>query len=274
MKTQLLLSLTFLAVLCSIGCNNSSTDAESSADTPIKYEGEVFIIVDEMPRFKDCDEAELTIMSPEKCAEKALLKYVYDNVRYPDSARTNNIAGRVVTRFVVNTDGKVSDAEVLRGLGHGCDEEALRIVNGLNSLDPWIPGKKDSVAVRVQFTLPIEFSSQLDSLSVNRNDQDLFAAFIFCRDFMGDFFSKSVMLELSEAKIDNNNLCVKGLKLKRITVLYEEEGKTAISARGAGWTQQVKEIFKNAESGGVFKLNYTLEQGGITEDFQKVLMVE
>ena len=80
--------------------------------------------------------------------------YIGSHIRYPDMARESNIEGTVMVKFVVNEDGAVSDAIVVRGPGGGCDEEALRMVN---SMPKWKPGKQNGMAVKVFFTLPIKF---------------------------------------------------------------------------------------------------------------------
>jgi len=83
--------------------------------------------------------------------------YIGSHIHYPESARENNIDGRVVVEFVVNEDGVVTNAKVVKGIGGGCDQEALRIVSGMPK---WKPGKQNGVAVKVYFVLPIVF--QLD----------------------------------------------------------------------------------------------------------------
>ncbi len=80
--------------------------------------------------------------------------YISNNLHYPENARANGIDGRVLVQFVVNEDGSVTDAQVVRGIGGGCDEEALRMVN---SMPKWKPGRQNGMAVKVLFTLPIKF---------------------------------------------------------------------------------------------------------------------
>ena len=88
---------------------------------------------------------------------EALSQYIADNIRYPEQAKRDNTQGRVFVRFVVEPDGSVADAEVLRGIGSGCDEEALRVVN---AMPKWKPGRVNGNPVRVQYTLPITFKLQ------------------------------------------------------------------------------------------------------------------
>jgi len=80
--------------------------------------------------------------------------YLAKNIRYPDNARENGISGRVIVKFVVNEDGSVSDVQIVRGIGGGCDEEAKRVVS---SMPRWTPGKQNGHAVKVYFTLPVSF---------------------------------------------------------------------------------------------------------------------
>jgi len=86
------------------------------------------------------------------------LKYVADSLHYPDYARINNKEGKVLIKFAVDEDGLISDCTVTEGIGYGCDEEALRLVQ---NMPPWTPGKKDGKNTRTYFTQSIQFS--LDS---------------------------------------------------------------------------------------------------------------
>jgi protein TonB len=81
-------------------------------------------------------------------------KYLSDNLKYPTQARRMGVEGSVIVVFVVNTDGSIQDVEVLRGIGGGCDEEALRVVSGAPK---WTPGKQRGRPVRVRMRLPIKF---------------------------------------------------------------------------------------------------------------------
>ncbi len=82
-------------------------------------------------------------------------QHLINNLRYPDYAKDNNIMGKVTIRFVVNEDGFLSDAKVLKGIGGGCDQEAIRVINLMKR---WKPGIKDDVPVKVYFNQTITFS--------------------------------------------------------------------------------------------------------------------
>ncbi len=108
-----------------------------SGDAIGQAEKQVFTMVEQMPEFPG-----------------NINDFISKNIHYPKSAIDSDIQGKVIVKFVVNEDGKVSDAQVLRRIGGGCDEEALRIF----SLMPlWKPGKQNGRAVKVYYTLPITF---------------------------------------------------------------------------------------------------------------------
>ena len=85
------------------------------------------------------------------------IKFISDNIVYPSMAKESNIQGTVYVTFVVEADGSITDVKVLRGLGGGCDEEAVRVVK---MMPKWNAGKQSGKSVRVQFNLPIKFTLQ------------------------------------------------------------------------------------------------------------------
>jgi protein TonB len=103
-------------------------------------EEKVFTVVEQQPEF------------PGGTAE--MYKYLGKNIKYPSAASRANVSGRVFMSFVVNTDGSIQDVAVLKGLGFGCDEEAIRVVK---AMPKWKPGKQSGRAVRVKYNLPINF---------------------------------------------------------------------------------------------------------------------
>lgn len=85
---------------------------------------------------------------------KEFTAYMVKNLKYPKDARKQRIEGTVLVKFVVRSDGTVDATEIVKGIGGGCDEEALRVV--VNS-GKWTAGVKDGRAVSTQLTLPVEF---------------------------------------------------------------------------------------------------------------------
>ncbi len=86
--------------------------------------------------------------------EEALLRYFRDHIRYPGKAIENSVKGLVFVQLTVGADGKVKDVLVLRGIGAGCDQEALRVVQ---TMPDWVPGRQGGRNVAVKLTVPIHF---------------------------------------------------------------------------------------------------------------------
>ncbi|WP_420582595.1 energy transducer TonB [Reichenbachiella sp.] len=84
----------------------------------------------------------------------AFFKYIQTDMQYPDTAKAANVEGRVFVEYVIEKDGSVSSAKILKSLNEDCDKEALRLIS--NSVK-WSPGKIDGKAVRVKMALPLNF---------------------------------------------------------------------------------------------------------------------
>ncbi|MEP4092801.1 TonB family protein [Reichenbachiella sp.] len=115
-------------------------EVEFVMELPEEKAEEIFLLVEDKPEPKG--------------GIKAFYKYVADNIRYPREATENRVEGRVYVQFVVNSQGKISDVEAVKGIGAGCDEEAARIVN---EAPDWNPGKQRGKPVSVRMVLPITF---------------------------------------------------------------------------------------------------------------------
>lgn len=102
-----------------------------------------FIVVEEMPTYPGGNDL--------------INKFMVDNIVYPVIAKESNISGTVYVTFVVEADGTITDVKVLRGIGGGCDEEAVRVVK---MMPKWNAGKQSGKSVRVQFNLPVKFILQ------------------------------------------------------------------------------------------------------------------
>ena len=146
---KVLVALPVAALLVMVGCKNA---AEPEADSTAEQQQEVVAntndtVYDGMEHMAEVD--------PEfPGGEEALYKYLAQNIHYPEQAKKEQIQGRVFVNFVVGKDGSITDAVVKRGIGGGCDEEALRVVN---AMPKWTPGKVRGENVRVNYYLPINF---------------------------------------------------------------------------------------------------------------------
>lgn len=104
---------------------------------------------------KTYDFAKLDAAPMFKGGMEELYRYLKRTIKYPQEAKANNIQGKVFLSYIVDTDGSLKDIKVLRGLGYGLDEEAVRAIK---ASPRWIPGKVNGKAVRVQYSIPISFT--------------------------------------------------------------------------------------------------------------------
>lgn len=113
------------------------------------------------PLFNKCRKDEnknWTDDSLRRCNENHLLSILAQNIRYPEAARQKNIEGTVVTSFVVETNGRMSNLKILKDIGEGCGDEAIRVLGALDELGlRWRPASRNDKAVRMRHTLPLRF---------------------------------------------------------------------------------------------------------------------
>ena len=155
LKVLTLLPVAALVVIAA-SCTNPKSEQAAAEETAANPISEV-AVVGYAPTAKE-EQGEI-FANPEELPEypggmEAMMKFISDNIRYPQSAQEAEQQGRVVVRFVVNADGHISDAEVLKSVSTDLDAEALRIVR---SMPAWTPGKVNGKPVRVSFVIPITF---------------------------------------------------------------------------------------------------------------------
>jgi TonB family protein len=123
--------------------DSTKAAGQPSAPNSVASEGtdEVFTVVDDMPKYPGGDEARV--------------KFIVSNIKYPQVAKEKGVQGTVIVSFVIDNDGSVKDAKVLRGIGAGCDEEALRVIK---MMPKWTPGKQSGKNVKVAFNMPVKFA--------------------------------------------------------------------------------------------------------------------
>ena len=130
-----------------------ATSEETNQAVEIKYvpvaveeeepeEQTIFEVVEQMPEFPNGGMA-------------GLMQYLSKNIKYPTIAQENGTQGRVTVQFVVNRDGSIVDAKVLRGVDPYLDKEAIRVIS---SMPKWKPGMQRGKAVRVKYTVPVMLS--------------------------------------------------------------------------------------------------------------------
>jgi TonB family protein len=155
LRVLLMLPAVALSVLFASACKQDAieeTNLQDNAETvnpkdvvyiemePEETHDDVFMVVEEMPEFPG--------------GVDAMNRYLVRNIKYPLIAQENGIQGRVICQFVVNSDGKIVDVQVVRGVEASLDKEAVRVIQ---SMPAWTPGRQGGKNVRVKYTLPIRF---------------------------------------------------------------------------------------------------------------------
>ncbi|OFY06174.1 MAG: hypothetical protein A2W93_10485 [Bacteroidetes bacterium GWF2_43_63] len=119
---------------------SKSFEIEKYVDTLIHFSEDIYTITETQPEFPG--------------GVDALMTFLKNNIKYPLAARNNEIQGTVYITYIIEPDGELSNIKVLKGIGGGCDEEAIRVI----SLMPaWKPGTQRGKPVRAYFNLPIQF---------------------------------------------------------------------------------------------------------------------
>lgn len=150
-----LAALPVAAVLLMAGCQPANGEAVEQEEIPF----EATNVDESAPLDANTDEVfKVVEVDPEfPGGVEALYKYLAENIKYPEKAKNNKVEGRVYITFVIEKDGSVSDAKVLRSVNEELDAEALRVIN---AMPKWKPGTQRGVPVRVQYNIPIYFKLQ------------------------------------------------------------------------------------------------------------------
>ena len=222
----------------------------SFAQTPDRVD-QVFLVVEEDPEYPGGPEA--------------LYQFIAENMRYPQEAKERGITGRVFVTFVVEKDGSTGDIKVLRDIGGGCGEEAVRVVG---MMPKWKPGKQQGEPVRTQFNLPVVFNLSEQESSANAD----FAQTPDEVDEVLDVIEEEPMFpaglfNLSEPKSSANEASAQTLdRVDQVFLVVEEDpqypgGREAMSqflAKNIRYPQEAKE---RGITGRVF-VTFVVEKDG------------
>ena len=141
----------FLLVLV-LSC---SKDEIEVGEPCIEGTEEVWIMVESMPMFPGCDQPYYDY----ECHEQKISQFINFNLHYPREARSKKIEGDVVVSMIIEKEGCITTIEIMKSLGYGCDEEAMRIVK---MMPPWKPGRVRGEAERVRYPIRVSFKLLTD----------------------------------------------------------------------------------------------------------------
>ena len=131
--------LLFMSLMAMLGL----TTVNAQKTVVAQKNQQVFDVVEQMPEYPG--------------GMQALFEYLSQNVKYPEDAEKQKVEGRVIATFVVETDGSISNVEVVKPAFPSLDAEAVRVLSGMPK---WAPGMQSGKVVRVKYTVPINFQLQ------------------------------------------------------------------------------------------------------------------
>lgn len=138
--------------------NEAGLAKARTATRPVKVEGKIYDAVEESPQFPG--------------GREKLGEYLGQNLKYPVAAEKAKAEGTVFINFILTKEGDVTDLKVLKGIGYGADEEAVRVMSGMPR---WIPAKQNGKAVNVRYNMPIRFQLEEDEPATNAKQSSFFS---------------------------------------------------------------------------------------------------
>jgi len=147
MRCKILILL--VSLICTLNLSAQDANSEKQSKPTVEknnseaVEDEIFMVVDQVPKFPG--------------GEEAMMRHIFENIKYPPEAKNKNISGMCVISFVVEKDGRVNNAIIAMDIGGGCGAEALRVVE---MMPKWNPGIHRGEPARVRFNLPVNFRLQ------------------------------------------------------------------------------------------------------------------
>ena len=153
---RLLVTLPVLAVM--LVANTNATAKEQNEEQPKAEVKNLEDIRIKISQSKDSiyNTDALEVMPEFPGGNEAMVKFLQENVVYPEKAKKKGISGKTFVSFVIEKDGSITDVKVARGFDKSCDAEAVRVVK---SMPKWTPGKAKGQPVRVNFTMPFVFKA-------------------------------------------------------------------------------------------------------------------
>lgn len=156
-KMLFIILLPFLSVI--VGAQELKEN-QKSPQSSSQFQEKIYKIADQMPMFPGCDN-KVSKFKKERCTNVNMYKYIYNNLKYPESAIMKNVEGKVMVQFAISKVGKVFNVKVLNDIGEGYSDAAKDVILSMNRMSKsWIPGRIGGENVNVWYTIPIIFEEE------------------------------------------------------------------------------------------------------------------
>lgn len=217
---------------------------------------EILVHADQMPYFVGCNGYENGSNEKRACSNQAIVEFIANNIEYPTSAREESIEGTVYISFIIDEQGKVHHPTILRDIGGGCGQEAIRVI--LN-MPTWEPAIHHGRAAKVKLNLPIQFS-----LKNNNSDEPQLADNyqINWGSLKGNTISlKALHDNMSQGVVVRDELG-NAVTINELVFSYEKKNKYFDASSTGRITKNLMKVIKKAKAGGKFTLLATIQEKG------------
>ena len=221
----------------------------------------IYTAVDQMPYFIGCEAYADDSAEKQLCSNQAVVDYISNALFYPELAQHKSIEGIVYIGFVVDEQGQVKQPTLLKDIGGGCGEEAIRVVK---EMPPWQPALLRGEAVKMQLTLPIafQFSDQPNNL------------YSFRWGNLSNYeVTKKELKKNLSAKVQVFNEEGTALSLASLTFSVNKGSKISSASSSGNITFQMEKLVKRLKKGSLFSVIGTIQVDGQFIEIDKEFMV-
>ncbi len=210
---------------------------------------DVLTVAEQMPYFEGCEHYEPGSEDKRNCSNIKLVNFISENIQYPEKAKALGIDGTVFLSFVVNEDGSIQSQKVLRDIGGGCAEEALRI---LNLMPKWEAAIDEGVAVKVRLTLPVTFSLKNSETAKKSNYQ------IHWGSLKGTTVTKANLEKNTSSKLFVRDEFGNEVDISNLTFIYERNRAYVEETSTGNINKSLEKVIKKVKRGGSFTIVATI----------------
>ncbi len=209
---------------------------------------------DQMPYFKGCDAYPDNTDDKRQCSNEALISFIANHIQYPDIAKENGIEGTVYVSFIIDEDGRVTQPSILRDIGSGCGEEALRV---LSTMPDWEPAVDKQKHVKVKLNLPIQFYfTEEDNASLAEGYKIQWGGYTSSK------INKKRLEELLSKSLFVRDQFGNTISYEELIFSFEKKN-TFVDAKSNGTiTKDLKKVVNKVKKGGLFTVTAVFQTDG------------
>jgi TonB family protein len=221
--------------------------------------------IDIPPLFEGCDDPLISEDQRQACSVPKIQAFINQNIVYPDTARVQNIEGVVVVRFSVTEEGKISDLELIRTIGAGCGQEAMRVIR---MMPDFRPALRNGVPVTTKMTLPIRFKKIGETKATNKNLYQIHWGTIY-----QDKITKEELKPLLKRYFLVRDYYGNTYDVGFLTLKIEQKGKELVlETRGNTLSKEMLKSLKKVRAGQLVTFQAMIQKG--YQDIEVVRVLE